>query len=451
MLNYISDKFKFKSRKTNFKNEIIGGFVTFFAMVYILPVNSAIVSGSGMPYYGVFVATTLVAAISSIAVGLFTNIPMSMAPGMGSNAFFAATMVGEFGMPWEQALAVVIINGILLTILTVTGVIKKFVDSIPLVLKYAMTVGIGLFIAYLGLKGAGIITFNKGLGFGGFDNISVSLSIIGILAVFSLIALKKKISTFAIFIVMIALVLISLIIGQFWDGSNLMAFTDIKFDYSQMSDFNKVVGQGVIAIPKAFANPETYISIFALTFMALSGNASAIVSIGESAGIMDEDGQVEGQNGAYLITGLSKSLSGILGTSPATGFLESNAGVAVGARTGFSAIVTGCLFALSIPLFPLFLPFKQGFVTAPALVYVGSLMFSNIKKIDTSDYIGVTSSFMLILIITFTANVLTGISFGFITYIVLKLVTLKGKEVNVYTYIFGVLFLAYLISLPFIS
>lgn len=455
----LSEKFKFKTRRTNWKRELIGGLITFFAMVYILPVNQSILGGtntaipghSGMPLVGIFVATAITAAISSIIIGLFSNMPIAIAPGMGSNAFFAVTMVKQFNMPWEHALLGVFIAATIYTILAITGVTGKFIASIPKTLKIAISCGLGLFITYIGLQNAGIVTASShGLDFGSMKDAGVVLGICGILLVFVLANIKKT-QNFSIFITMIILVFISLIIGTIASGTNLQAFNDISFnEINQLGQIDQVFGKSFSDVPGALSNTKLYFGIFALLFMTISGSAGTILTVGESAHIMKENGEVEGQKAALISTGVASMLSSTIGTTSSGTYLEANAGVAAGARTGIASITTGLLFALSIVLFPIFKPFSQGFVTAPALVYVGSLMFGSIKKIDMDDYISLVSSFVLIIIMVFAANILTGIAFGFITYIALKITTGKWKEINLYTYLFTILFLSYIITMPFI-
>lgn len=452
MLNLIKTKFKFAERKTNFKTEIIGGLITFAAMLYILPVNASILAnakGSGMPYQGVFIATAIVAALSTMAVGLFSNLPIAMAPGMGSNAFFSYTICHEFGLPWQAALSVVILNGIVFTILAVSGLATKFITYIPKQLKIAITTGLGLFIAYIGLTGSGIVNETNGLSFGGFSDINVVLATIGILSVFAL-NMFKKIKGFSILITMVGLVAISMVIGQIWPSTGLVRFTDISFDFSKYGEFTNVAGQGVTHFGDALSEPRAYFSIMGLLFMALAGAAGTILAVGQATELIDEEGKVPGEKTVVIINGIASASSGVAGSSPSGGFLESLTGVEAGARTGFSVIFTGFLFLLSIPLFPLFEPFSQSFVTAPALIYVGAMMFTGIKNLKMDEYVGMISSFVLILIMIFTSNLLTGFAYGFITYIVLSLLSGKAKEVSIITYGTAAFFTVYLILLEVI-
>lgn len=447
MLNFIQTKFKFKARNTNFKKELIGGLVTFAAMLYILPVNTSIlkdIGGSNMPEQGVFIATAVTAAISSIMVGIFSNLPISMAPGMGSNAFFSYTMAHQYGLPWESALSVVILTGITFTALSISGVTTKFIKSIPLQLKYAMTCGLGLFITFIGLTNSGIVNTAHGLEFGGFGDIKVVLGLVGIIGVLALF-MFKKISGFSILIVMVFLALLSMIIGQIAPNTGLVKFSDISFDLSKTSQFKDVALKGYTNMPDALSNPKSYMSLLALTFMFLSGSAGTVLAIGNSANLMDKNGHVEGEKQYVISTGVASVIAGSMGSSPAGGFLESNSGVEAGARTGFSSIITGLLFGLSILIFPLFKPFTQGFVTAPSLVFIGLMMFMGIKNIDVNDYQSIASVFMLVIMLIFTNNILTGISFGFITYIALFIISKRWREIDILTYVFGGLFLTYLI------
>ena len=454
MLQTVSKKFELLARKTNFKKEIIGGIITFFTMIYILPVNATILSdnGNGIPYGGVLLATALAAALGSILVGMFSNLPIGVAPGMGANVFFITTMMKQFHLQWETALAVIIISSLAVTILAGIGFIEQFIKSIPLSIKHTLVIGLGVYLAFIGLKNAGIVVSNtSGLALGDLSQASVILALVGIFLVLALAIIGVKM---AVIYTLLAIAFLGLAIGEIipnHQASGLSAFSDIKFNYNQFHDFSNAFGRGLIAIPQAITNWHIYPPLLALIFLMLSGSTGAIIAIGETTNLKNANGNVRGSKQATLAIGLASLSSGIMGSSTTAGFLESNAGVKFGARTGISAIVVGCLFLLSIPLFPiLILLFRNSFVTTPALIFVGLMMMRNIQKINWNDPVVSASSFILLIIMWFTSSILNGLAFGIVAYVIFQTVKGGHREINIYTLVFGLLFLVYIITIPFL-
>lgn len=454
MLQLIYKKFEFLSRKTSLKKEIIGGITTFFAMIYILPVNSNILSENNkiMPYGGVFVATAIVSAFGSILVGMFSNIPIGIAPGMGSNIFFVSTMIKQFNLDWTIALSVVIINGVFFTALALTGVLDKFIKSIPQSIKYAFVISLGIYLSFVGLKGSGIASITStGFKLGDIKKITVLLSWIGIFVTFILTIAKVKMS---ILISLISMAFVGIIFGEIIPNNanhGLSSFSDMKFNYSDFNKFGNVFGKGITSIPKAITKVAIYPSLLALIFMTLSGSSGIIVSIGEMANLKDEKNQIKGSKKALIGIGISSSMAGVIGTSPTGGFLESNAGIAAGSRTGFSSIIIGILFLISIPMYPILQPlFNHQFVTAPILMYVGSMMMTNAKKIKWSNPAIASSSFILLIITIFTSSILNGMAFGIVSFVLFEMASGNWKKINLNMYIFAFLFTIYIITIPFI-
>ena len=449
--------FKIKERKSTITKELVGGLATFLAMVYVLPVNADMLAKTGMSFAAVFAATALAAAFASILMGLFANYPVALASGMGVNAFFTYTVCFGLGFDWQEALAAVLVSGVLFLIISVTGLRRKVINAIPKNLKLAVGAGIGFFIAFIGLKNAGIIvnfeeTF---VTLGNFKHPTVLLGLFGIVLAFVLFALNKKISRFAIIISIVSTAVVGAILG-FIPGLSAYMPSFSGAQLGNIGDIKETFGQAFIALPKLLSNPLAYVVIFVFLFVDFFDTAGTLVAVGHDTGLLDEKGELVDGEKALLADACGTVVGAALGTSTVTSYIESSAGVQSGSRTGLSAVVVGLLFVVSLVFFPLFAVVNgidSGYVnsfgeiiyyspvTSMALVFVGALMVKSLKDIDWNDGIVVASSFITILTMVLTFSIAEGIAFGFIFYAAMMLATPRRKEVSPVMYILAILFI----------
>lgn len=448
----VENFFKIKERGSSISKELIGGLTIFLAMVYVLPVNADMLSQTGMSFAAVFAATAIAAAVASLIMGLYANYPVGLASGMGVNAFFTYTVVFGLGFAWEEALAAVLISGVLFLVLSVTGLRRVVINAIPKNLKLAVGAGIGFFIAFIGLKNAGIVegdvaTFVK---LGNLSHPTVLLSVFGLFLVFGLYALNKKISRFAIIISIIITGLVGVLIGEIFPslaanmpvlgGANLGGIGDIGLT------FGKAFG----ALGSLLSNPMAYAVIFTFLFVDFFDTAGTLVAVGHDAGLLDENGELIDGEKALLADAIGTVAGAVVGTSTVTSYIESSTGIKSGARTGLSATVVGLLFIVSLLAYPLFsfvgsIMVAPGVflspVTAMALVFVGALMVSSLKDIDWNDHIVVASSFITILVMVLAFSIAEGIAFGFVFYAGMMGITKRRKEVSPVMYVLAALFI----------
>ncbi|WP_042454732.1 NCS2 family permease [Neobacillus dielmonensis] len=437
--------FEFEKYGTNYRREFIGGFTTFLAMAYILVVNPLTLSLASikdlpdalrMDYGAVFVATALASAIGSIIMGLIGKYPLALAPGMGLNAFFAYSVVLGSGIPWQHALGAVLISGIFFFLLTLTGLREKLINAIPQELKYAVSAGIGLFITFVGLQNAKIIVNNDAtlVGLGDLTDGNVLLAIFGIFV--TVIMMTRKING-AVFYGMVITVIVGMIFG----------LIDVP---------HQIVGKVPSLEPtfgaafSSFGDSSFYTTamlgvILTFLFVDFFDNAGTLVAVAGQAGIM-KDNKLPRAGRALISDSVASSVGAILGTSTTTSFVESTAGVAAGARTGFAALVTAACFILSIFFFPL-LSVVTAPVTAPALIIVGVLMVSSLGKIDWTKFEIAVPSFLTIITMPLSYSIATGIAIGFIFYPITMIVKGRAKEINPIMYLFFIIFVLYFIFL----
>lgn len=445
--------FKFKERGTSFRIELIGGLVTFLAMVYILAANPAILADQGLaspfPAGGVFVATALAAGVATILMGLFANYPIALASGMGVNALVAYTLIGNpglgfgYGFSWQEALAAVLISGVLFLIISLTPIRKWIINAVPGGLKKAIGAGIGFFIAFIGLQDAHIIVPNSatGVSLGDFSDPSVLLALFGIVLVVVLFSLRHKISKFALILAMVGTAIVGVVLG-FVGVAGMPAFD--AFDYSAFAEVPETMGGVWVGLKTVWSNPHLWIAIFTLLYIDIFDTAGTLIAVSGPAGLLNEKGELENVDRAMLVDAIGTTFGALVGTSTVTSYIESSAGIESGARTGFSSVVVGLLFLLSLALAPVFSIFINNFsLSAMALVLVGVLMFAQIKDIDWKDTPILISAFLTIIAMMLTYSIGTGIAFGFIFYVVSMLVQGRYKEVNPTMYVLSVAFVAY--------
>ncbi len=451
ILAFLDKYFKINERGSSVSKELIGGLTIFLAMVYVLPVNADMLSQTGMSFAAVFAATAIAAAIASIIMGLYANYPVGLASGMGVNAFFTYTVVFGLQFPWEKALAAVLVSGVLFLIVSITGLRRLVINAIPKNLKLAVGAGIGFFIAFIGLKNAGIVV-GDGATFVTLGNLAhptVLLGIFGLFLVFGLYALNKKISRFAIIISIVVTGIVGVLLGEIFPsltadmpvlgGTNLGGIGDIGLT------FGKAFG----ALGDLLTDPMAYAVIFTFLFVDFFDTAGTLVAVGHDAGLLDKNGELIDGEKALLADAIGTVAGAIVGTSTVTSYIESTTGIKSGARTGLSATVVGLLFIVSLLFYPLFsfvgsVMVAPGVflspVTAMALVFVGALMVSSLKDIEWNDHIVVASSFITIVVMILAFSIAEGIAFGFVFYALMMGVTKRRKEVSPVMYVLAALF-----------
>ena len=446
--------FHLKENKTDVRTEVIAGVTTFMTMAYILAVNPNILEASGMDRGAVFTATALSAFIATCLMALLSNYPFVLAPGMGLNAYFAYTVVLGMGYSWQQALAAVFVEGLIFILLSLTNVREAIFNSIPMNLKHAVSVGIGLFIAFIGLQNAKIVvnndstlvsvfSFKSAVKDGTFNSmgITVLLALIGILV--TAILLVKNIKGGILWGILIT-----------WGLGILCQFAGLYVPnpelgfFSLLPDFSN--GISVPSMAPTFMKMDFSIVfsldfvviMFAFLFVDMFDTLGTLIGVASKADMLDKDGKLPKIKGALLSDAVGTSVGAVCGTSTVTTFVESASGVAEGGRTGLTAIVAAILFGLSLFLSPIFLAIPS-FATAPALIVVGFLMLTSITKIDFNDYTEAIPCFIAIIAMPFMYSISEGIAMGVISYVVINLVAGKAKEkkISVLMYVLAVLFI----------
>ena len=446
--------FHLKENHTDVKTEVMAGITTFMTMAYILAVNPNILSASGMDRGAVFTATALSAFIATCLMALLSNYPFVLAPGMGLNAYFTYTVVLGMGYTWQQALAAVFAEGIIFILLSLTNVREAIFNSIPMNLKHAVSVGIGLFIAFIGLQNAKIVvgndstlvsifSFKSSVAGGTFSSqgITVLLALIGVLVTAILLAKNVKGG-------ILWGILITWILGIICQLTHLyVPNADLGY-YSLLPDFSN--GISVPSMMPTFMKMDFSIVfsldfvviMFAFLFVDMFDTLGTLIGVASKADMLDKDGKLPKIKGALLSDAIGTSVGAVCGTSTVTTFVESASGVAEGGRTGLTSLVAGVLFALSLLLSPIFLAIPS-FATAPALIVVGYLMLTSVTKIDFNDMTEAIPCFIAIIAMPFMYSISEGISMGVISYVVINVITGKAKEkkISLLMYILAVLFI----------
>jgi adenine/guanine/hypoxanthine permease len=429
MKNY----FEFDKLGTNFKTEFIAGLTTFLAMAYILFVNPHTLSATGMDQGALFTATALAAAIGSFVMGIVAKYPVALAPGMGLNAFFAYTVVLGYGIPWETALSGVLVSGVVLVILTMTGIREMIINAIPESLKYAVSAGIGLFIAFVGLINAGFVVNNDAtlVGIGDLTSPTVLLAIFGL--IISSILLTMGIRA-GIFYGMIITSIVGMIFGLVPHPTGL---NDI---IGPVPSLEPAFGQALFHLQDIFSL-QMLVVILTFMFVDFFDTAGTLMAVATQAGIM-ENGKLPRAGRALTADSSGTVFGAILGTSSTTSYVESTAGVAVGGKSGLTAVVTAVFFLLALVFSPL-LEIVTSQVTAPALIIVGVLMASNLKFVEWDQIEIAIPAFFTVLMMPLTYSIATGIAVGFIFYPITMLVKGRAKEIHPIMYILAVIFILY--------
>jgi len=423
--------FRLSELGTNVRTELLAGFTTFLTMAYIIVVNPAILSAAGVPFNQVFIATILAAAIGTLIMALLANYPIAIAPGMGMNAYFTSVVATQ-GVSYQVVFGTVFLAGILFIILSLTKFRQSLIESMPTSLKYGITAGIGLFIAFIGLKMSGIVVAdpNSVVVLGDLHKPVTILSIVGLFITFILIARKIK---GALFIGM----LITAIIGYFMGMLQM---------------------EGVVSTPPAivffdlditgvFSN-SLYTVVFAFLLVTIFDTTGTMVGVAEQAGLM-KDGKLPRAKSALAADAVATTVGATLGTSPSSAYVESSSGVAAGGRSGLTAFVVAILFLIALFFSPLVAAISSlSAITAPALIIVGCYMMEGLAKINWKEFDEAFPAFAVILTMPLTGSIATGIAIGFITYPIIKLVSGKGKDVHPIIYLFGIIFVIQMAFFP---
>lgn len=440
--------FNLSEKNTNVKTEIIAGITTFLAMAYILGVNPSILGDAGMDVHSVFMATAISAAVASIIMGVVANYPVALAPGMGVNALFTYTVVLTFGYSWQAALASVFVSGLVFILISVTGIRKLIINAIPVQLKLAIGAGIGFFIAFVGLKNAGIIVANAStfVGLGDFKNPAVLLAIIGILVTIFMVI--KNVPA-AVFVGMLFTAALGLIMHEVFgvsvlDSYGAELFPSLPSAYVTTDFSMETLGAFMNGMGELFANPGVaFVIIFSFLFVDFFDTAGTLVAVGNKIGLVNEKGEMENVEKALLADSIGTVIGAALGTSTVTSFVESSSGVGVGGRTGLTAVVTGLCFLLSIFISPVVLSTAVNAVTAPALVVVGIMMAQQLGGIDWDDMVYAASGFVTVIFMILSYSISNGIALGFITYAVSMVAARRTKEVSFVVWALVFIFIIY--------
>ena len=434
--------FKLDELKTNVRTEVLAGVTTFLAMSYIIFVNPNILSlagtadwqGKGLPIHATLTATCLAAGIMCIAMGLFTNYPFALAPGLGLNAIVAYQMVMGMRLSWPSAMGVIVMEGIIITILVLTGFREAVMNSIPLSLKQAISVGIGLFIAFIGLVQAGFVQPSKDtlVTLGRFDNLPVVVAVFGLLL--TAILLKARVKG-----ALLIGILGSTVLAVFMNyASGFQAFPDPNIaklppSLFSMPDFSTIGRFDFGAISK-LGVLTALVLIFSVMLSDFFDTLGTVIGLGSEAKFLDQQGRLPRINRVLLVDSLSAVAGGACSASSVTTYIESAAGISAGGRSGLTSVVVGVLFLLAIFLSPL-----AGVVpkeaTAPALIIVGFLMLSIVKDLPFAKFDEAFPAFLIMIVMPLTYSISNGIGFGFITFTLIKLLTGKGKEVHWLMYV----------------
>ena len=442
--------FKLKEHGTDVKTEVIAGLTTFMTMAYILAVNPSILGATGMDTGAIFTATALASAIGSFCMALFANLPFVLSAGMGLNAYFAYTVVLGMGYSWEVALTAVFVEGIIFIILSLTNVREAIFNAIPASLKVAVSVGIGLFITFIGLQNAhivvdgstlvGLFSFNGSVKAGTFqsEGITVVLALIGLLITAFLVIKNVK-----------GNILLGILIT--WVLGIICQLTGLYVPNAE-AGFYSLIPSGIISAPasvaptlfkmdfSAIASLNFVVVVFAFLFVDIFDTLGTLIGCATKANMLDKEGKLPGIKGALMADAVGTTVGACLGTSTITTFVESSSGIAEGGRTGLTSIVSGLLFILALFFSPIFLAIPS-FATAPALIVVGFFMMQSVAKINWSDMLEAIPALICIFAMPFMYSISEGISFGVISFVVLNAVAGKAKKITPLMWVLAVLFI----------
>ena len=419
--------FKLKESNTNIQTELLAGFTTFITMAYIIFVNPQMMSSTGMDLGASFVGTCVAAAIACIAMGFYSNWPIGLAPGMGLNAFFTYTVVGEMGYTWEIALGAVFLAGILFWIMSVTPIRQWMLESIPMNLRIAMGSGVGLFIGFIGLKNGGIIVSNEAtlISIGDLLKVETLLAMLGFLLI-AILAVRRIPGAILIGVMMVTLISIFVGIVQF---QGLISYPPAFMPVFMKLDILGALDLAMISV------------IMSFLFVNLFDTAGTLLGVANQARLVDEDGNIHNLDKALKADSSSSAFGAFLGCAPVTSYVESSAGVEAGGRTGLTAVTVGFLFLIAVFFSPL-ASIIPAHATAGALIYVAILMMSGMEKLNWSDSSELLPALIIIVMIPLTFSIANGIALGFISYVVLKIASGQFKKISSGAWFLTIVFLS---------
>jgi AGZA family xanthine/uracil permease-like MFS transporter len=418
--------FKLKENGTNVRTEVIAGFTTFLTMAYILAVNPAILSAAGMDQNALFTATAIAAIIGTLVMALWAKLPFALAPGMGLNAFFAFSVVLGMGHSWQFALTAVLIEGVIFILLTLFNVREAIVDAIPASIRTAISAGIGLFIAFIGLQNAGIVVNNDAtlVGLGEITTGNALLGLIGLLITAVLVVKKVKGD-------LLIGILVTTVIGIPLGITQLKGFVStppsiepifFQFEWKEIFTFDMMI------------------VVFTFLFVDIFDTLGTLVGVSTKAGMLDKNGKIPNAKKAFMADAIGTTAGAMLGTSTVTTYVESAAGVSEGGRTGLTALVTAIAFGIALFLSPVFLAIP-GAATAPALILVGLYMLSPIRELNFDNFAETIPAFITIIAMPLTYSIAEGITLGVLSYVFINLLAGNFKKLSIGMYILAVLFI----------
>ena len=429
--SFIERYFKVREKGSTVRTELLAGLTTFIAMAYILFVNPNILADAGIPKDAAIASTIWIATLASMAMGVFANYPVALAPGMGLNAFFAYYVCGVLGLHWTVALGAVFFSGVLFLILTVGGIRQAIINAVPRDLKLAISVGIGLFIAFIGLKGTGLIVENSAtyVSLGHVTAPTTLLSLFGLLFTAALMARNVHGS---ILIGIFVTTVLAMVLGMTPAPQGLGDIVSTSLPhmggtFGQL-DLAGAWNYGLVSI------------IFTFTVVELFDNMGTLIGLTTKAKMVKPDGHIENIDKALTTDAVGTMVSAVFGTSTVTSYIESAAGIAAGGRTGLTALAAGVLFLAALFFTPL-IGLVPAFATAPALILVGALLMSEVGKIDFSDFTNALPAFLTIIMMPLTSSIANGFAFGFISYTIMKLFAGQYKKVSWIMYLVSIAFL----------
>lgn len=423
--------FKISEKDTTVRTEIIAGLTTFIALSYIMFVNPNILADAGVPKEAAIASTIWIAALASLVMGVFANYPVALAPGMGLNAFFAYYVCGVLGLHWTVALGAVFFSGILFLILTFGGIRQAIINCVPRNLKFAIGVGIGLFIAFIGLKGTGIIISDPAtfITLGHVSEPTTLLSLCSLLVTGALMALNIQ---GAILIGIILTTIVSMFLGLSPSPSGIgdilsTSLPSLDQTFGKL-DIAGAWNYGIVSI------------IFTFTVVELFDNMGTLIGLTQKANLVDKDGKIENLDRALTTDAVGTIASSIFGTSTVTSYIESAAGIAAGGKTGLTAVVVAVMFLVSLLFAPL-IGLVPAFATAPALILVGAMMMNGIKQVEFADFTDGFPAFLTIIMMPMTSSIANGFAFGFVSYVFMKSVGGKFREIHPVMWLVSIAFL----------
>ena len=428
--HFLNRLFKIEQKGSSVSTELLAGLTTFVAMAYIIFVNPSILEASGIPREAAVAATLWSAALCSIAMGLFSNLPIGVAPGMGINAFFAFYVCGTMGLSWQTALGAVFVSGVVFLILTITKLRILIIKAVPDSIKAAVVVGIGMFLAIIGFSSAGIVVKSDAtmVTLGHIGDGKVFLSIIGMLLISILLAYRVK---GALIYGILAITVLGMIFGLTpapKSVGDVFSFDIPSFaDTFMQMDVMGAINYGLVTV------------IFTFTVVELFDNLCTLIGVTKDAGLMDKEGNVEGMEKALLTDSVGTMASAVLGTCTVTSYVESTTGIKEGGRTGLTAVVVGLFFFLAFVFAPL-AGLIPAFATAPAIIIVGSMMMRNVKDINFSDITESIPAFLTIAMMPLSYSIGNGFGFGFISYCLIKTFTGHVKEISPVMWLISIMF-----------